>query len=126
MFHCLRTGDLPNIVLKRIPPLTPIPPFYYFGYYFKPLDRMAVWLGGDWEDTAWHEAVHAVEARLDLEHDEDRAAEIAAYLVERYRIPDLSLDYRCEECEGDVYWGLEVCWHCGCSLDWGYRIPKRC
>jgi len=124
LFECLRTGDLPQIILKRIPPLMPVPPFYYYGWFNRSRDRMAVWLGGDWENTVWHEAVHAVEARLDLDHDEDRAAELAAHLTERYQIPDLALDYHCE-CGGDAYYGLEVCQRCGCDLEWGRRIPLR-
>ena len=124
MFRCLRTGDLPRIVLKRFPPLDLAWPPWHHGDYTGDTDTLRAWLGNDFEDTIWHEAVHAVEARLGLEYSEPRAEALARHLKERYELPDLTLEWQCP-CGADVYLGLEVCLGCGAVLEWPFRIPKK-
>jgi len=126
LFDCLRMGDLPTIIVSPIPPLIHWPPFHYFGWYRRETDTMRIWSGRGYEDTAWHEAVHATEARLGLEHCEERATELAAHLNERYHLPSLELTHRCDWCSEPIYFGLELCWSCGGAMEWGRRrIPIR-
>jgi hypothetical protein len=115
---------LPTITIKLIPPLNIVSLFHY-GDYDRRTDSLRAWVGGDFEDTCWHEAVHAAEARLGLRHNERRAEELARHLAERYELPDLSEDYSCPSCDGLAYFGLEVCRTCGEALEWPYRIPRR-
>ena len=124
IFRSLRTGDLPKIIVKRIPPLSLGWPPWHYGDYSRDDDRLRAWVGGDFEDTAWHEAVHAAEARLGLKHDERRARVLAAHLTARYELPDLTLEYACPTCEAGVYFGRERC-GCGEELSWPRRIPRR-
>jgi len=121
----VRTGDLPSITLKLIPPLNLRPPFWHFGDYCRHTDRLRVWVGGDFDDTCWHEAVHAAEARLGLRHNERSATALAAPLAARYQLPDLTLEYTCPTREAGVYLGLERCSGCGEELAWPHRIPRR-
>jgi hypothetical protein len=77
IIRTLRRGTLPRIILKIIPPLDLGWPPYHYGDYGTDGDLMRVWIGDDFEDTCWHEAVHAAEARLGLRYSEKRAVALA-------------------------------------------------
>jgi hypothetical protein len=125
IIRTLRRGTLPRIVLKLVPPITlGWPPFYY-GDYDRDEDVMRVWVGEGFEDTCWHEAVHAAEARLGLRHNEPRAEALARYFCRTYVLPDLRETHRCPSCGAGVYVGLERCRSCGEALAWPERIPVR-
>lgn len=125
IFRTLRQGTLPEIRLTLLPPLGLEWPLWHYGDYDRRADVMRVWIGRDFEDTCWHEAVHAAEARLGLRHSEERATTLALHLGESYELPDLRETHRCPTCGQGVYVGLERCRRCDEAFSWPHRIPAR-
>lgn len=125
LFRALRQGTLPKIRLKLVPPLNLGWPPWHYGDYTRTTDKMRVWTLSGFEDTCWHEAVHAAEARLGLRHSERRAEALARHLCRSYRLPDLRETYCCPSCGAGVYVGLEHCRSCDEALAWSQRIPVR-